>query len=617
MYVNDTGSFFQKSFLKVIDPVDWSVKNCEDCRVQPCLRHEIAECPDCKPPACDDHSIVTREEFLAIERGKERRDSAVLDAEMIAYNKRENLLLARVMEKFREGLDHFGISLRVDQWYGPGQAAGKWIDIQGQHAKCARKSAQGRVLRADNPLARKDTPAATLDILVEKAARASYIAGWFEIMAHGHVPGTTWEYDINSAYPAVIKDLPCMAHGKWEIGCKGGSRLSPLPKGAAFRLVHATVSGSDPHIGAMLHRDAMYNNSICRPHNTHSWFWQDELEASRDAGLIDTIAIGCGEDECKEGSKYGSALTLTYFPKPSCGKLCAAMEDMYQERLRVVKNSPMGKAAKLVYNSVYGKFAQLVGSPAWASNIYASRITSGCRKMILNAIATHPERSKAVVMIATDGIYFTSEHPTLPVSKDKLGLWEESKHENLTLFKPGVYWDDDTREKITKGEAPQFKSRGVSARKFATQIEKIDAMFSTWNGEFPADEKSWPTVTFNAGFSQVSCKQALIRGKWDTAGDVSTTGKLTQNSFPDSKREWALVESDCTLEDAAFRIVGEYDQEYKIYRSKPVIMNDIVSAPRKENQATEYLKDNGELFDSLTPDGPVNSLFASVLGVRD
>lgn len=616
LYVSDVGSFFQTSFLKVIDPVEWFDKDCSQCVAQECMKHGSVTCKECKKPACPDHSIVTREEYDLIAKGKERRDTAQLDAEMIDYNQRENLLLSKVMSKYQEGLLHFGINLRIDQWYGPGQAAGKWIEHQGKEASCT----SGKK-REDNPFYHLK-PETQLEILVDRAARASYIAGWFEIFAHGHVPGTTWEYDINSAYPSVIKDLPCLAHGKWEAGFSGGTKLRPLPKGAMFRLVHATVTGSDPHMGAMLHRDADFN--ISRPHSSHSWYWQDELEAAQAAGLIDTIEIGCNEEACLQEYKYGSALTLTFYPNEDrCGKPLHGMEDLYQERINLGKNTPMGKAAKLVYNSAYGKFAQLVGSPIWASNIYASRITSGCRKMILDAIADHPEGTKAVVMIATDGVYFRSRMPeewrAKNVSPKELGKWDEDSKENLTLFKPGVYWDDKARARIAKGEAPEFKSRGVSAKRFASQLAKIDEVFRSWNGKFPDDESSWPTVRFPAGFQQTSCKQALMRGKWSDAGKVTTSGFLAQNSFPDGKRAYTeVVAGNGDITKAALRIIGEYDSEYGLYRSKPIVQAYIVSVPRSEEQTSARKRDNFDDLEYITPDeGSVSTQIVRVVGMKD
>jgi hypothetical protein len=95
--------------------------------------------------------------------------------------------------------------------------------------------------------------------------------------------------------------------------------------------------------------------------------------------------------------------------------------------------------------------AQSVGQPKYANAVYASLITAGCRCMILDAIASHPLRTEAVLMIATDRIYFTAPHPALPVS-NRLGDWETKTLHNLTLFKPGTYWDDETRKKARSGE---------------------------------------------------------------------------------------------------------------------------------------------------------------------
>lgn len=638
MYVNDDGSFFQKSFLSVIDPEDWYDRRCPACVAMPCNPHKTPGCTTCKPhkrrPGCEEHRIVSPEEYELIRNGKERRAVAVLDDTMREYNIRENLILSRVMLKLQEGLTHFGIKLRIDQWYGPGQAAGEWIAQQGRNMPCARDlDENGRII---NPLKRAE-PKDYLSKIVEHAARASYVGGWFELFAHGRVPGTTYEYDINSAYPHIIRNLPCMAHGKWKndflTGTYSKNRPLPkLPKGAEFQIVHATVTGSDLHIGAMLHRGD--DGNIHRPHRTHSWYWRDELEAAMSAGLIDTIEIGCYEKVetkagsehrsylCKDWYEYGQNTVLTYFPDATCTRPLAGMTYLYNERLKVGKNTPMGKAAKIVYNSVYGKFAQLIGSPQWGNNIYASRITSGCRKMILEAIATHPQGSADVVMIATDGIYFKHEHPSLPLSDKELGLWDVDTKENLTLFKPGVYWDDKTRSDIDEGKAPQFKSRGVNARQMAKRIGEIDDKFSTWGDTFPQDRASWPTYDIPVGFAQTSCKQALMQGKWETeAGKVTVSGVIKQDSFPDGKRSHDFTDP-MTQERVkiAQRIHGYYDPEFRLYRSRPLDMDTgyIVSKPRDEYQTSAYAKDNRDtgIDWSNTPDGNVGDIQSWAHGLK-
>src|SRR5690606_895113 len=107
----------------------------------------------------------------------------------------------------------------------------------------------------------------------------------------------------------------------------------------------------------------------------------------------------------------------------------------------VGKNSSHGKAYKLIYNSAYGKMAQSIGNPKYSNPIYASLITTGCRTMITHAIATHPKKTKDLLMVATDGVYFRSPHPSLEIDKSRLGAWDESIKRNLTLFMPGIYWD--------------------------------------------------------------------------------------------------------------------------------------------------------------------------------
>jgi hypothetical protein len=204
-------------------------------------------------------------------------------------------------------------------------------------------------------------------------------------------------------------------------------------------------------------------------------------------------------------------------------------------RAKVGKKTPLGIACKLVPNSLYGKFAQSIGSPKYANPIYASLITSGCRTMILDAIATHPKGTKDVVMVATDGVYFRSRNPGLALSGG-LGDWEEARKENITLFKPGVYWDDKARISVAAGEAPIFKARGVNARDFAAQLSNVDAMFADLAMHKPR-QVQWPTVSFPIGFAMITAVQALARGKWDTAGTLVTDPTAVQSADPSLKRE--------------------------------------------------------------------------------
>jgi hypothetical protein len=398
---------------------------------------------------------VSEDEYKAIDKGKGKRDSAVLDSDMRYYNRLENQVFSRLMGRLDKGLQTAGVRLQKDQWFGPGQAAQAWLQ--------KTRVPDGKMVRSAVP-----SDGANGDILHK--ARLTYYGGWFEIFAHGHIPGTS----------------VC---------------------------------------GTMLHRRK--DHSILRPHNTEGWYWEHELAAAMRAGVIDEVRVlsGVSYDAC------------------DCSPPLRALASLYRDRVRVGKNSPEGKAAKLLYNSVYGKFAQSIGNPRYGNAIYASLITSGCRTMILDAIATHPEGTNDLLMVATDGVYFASPHPRLSVGGD-LGEWECTEKRNMCLFKPGVYWDDDVRERIRRGEDPRFKSRGVSAKAFAGSIADVDRAFRGWGTV--RTELSYPSVTFASNFSMTTPLQALQRGKWELAGTLGhepnsdcegcSGAHLVQDSDPVQKR---------------------------------------------------------------------------------
>jgi hypothetical protein len=458
MYICDVGPYFATSFLKAIDPKDWPTE-----------------------PVC------TPEEYATIREGKGNRDAAAFGAEMIRYNLLENEVLARMMGQLNRGFVAIDVRLAKNKWFGPGQAAQAWMAGAG-------------VPKASE--VQESVPKKALSM-----ARDSYYGGWFEVFSHGHVPGTTYEYDINSAYPHVMRTLPCLLHGEWTSG------------DGAFVLVHAQVYGSDPYVGAIQHRET--KQTILRPHATIGTYWLHELQAGKKAGVISSVKI----------------LDAIGYKPCDCPPPLAKVADLYQQRLDVGKNTVHGKACKLSYNSMYGKLAQSQGSPVFANPIYASLITSGCRSMILNAIATHPVGTRDVVMVATDGVYFRSPHPGLDIDDGRLGAWDASEVTGMTILKPGVYWSDKDRESVKANQGLKLKSRGISAKDLAKRMGEFDDMFSNWS---PGDP--WPELTVDIQFRVTGPKVALMRNKWETCGKSVRDDKVIVSSNPQLKRDTASIE---------------------------------------------------------------------------
>jgi hypothetical protein len=222
--------------------------------------------------------------------------------------------------------------------------------------------------------------------------------------------------------------------------------------------------------------------------------------------------------------------------------------------------------------------------------------------MILDAIATHPEKAKAVTMVATDAVYFRKPHPTLPHS-EKLGEWDSVVRENLTQFKPGVYWDDSTREMLASDPkaTPKIKSRGVNAKALAREIAGIDATFASWVPG-PLAINAYPSISITVEFSVITLQQAL-QGKegmsWSKAGKVIENRKLKQDSNPSSKRHPAL----------------QYDKARKMFRSEPYAEpDDLESKPYPKHFGYD-MSDEMDTVAGMTPDGPGLMQIREALGV--
>lgn len=650
MYVCDTGPFFQCSFLKVIDPKEWP-----------------------------DGAVCSDAEYGVVLEGKSHRaDDWTADTWMAArddltrYNVTENLLLSRVMERYEQGLLGCGVRLKRDQWYGPGAASQAWM---GNEGVSSREQIEVAV------------PADVLEF-----GRESYYGGWFEVFAHGHIPGTSTELDVNSAYPAAMAIMPdwTTCEYRWlELGpaqvveyrvpaipspltlvaaeavCQSTKRagevetsLSSVPectasalsslfrswdravfagelirasgsgqlitttppensaessallatlvsecsrtipnsyaelhgtwKGDDLWLIDVTTVGTDPVVGSMLHRRK--DGTILRPHKTRGIRWAHEVRAGIAAGIVEHVTLH-------------RVLTI----RPHGGHvLNAAVPAIYQKRLDVGKNTAHGKAFKLIYNSAYGKQAQSVGSPKFSNALSASFITSHCRTTILHAIATHPGGTSSLLMVATDGVYFRTPHPGLDIDKGRLGAWDHSTKENMTIVMPGVYYDDASRDSVRSGGFAKLKSRGIPAAAFAAAIGKLDAGFSKL-AEDPTRKEHWPTLDVPIKFQVQSPRLALHQGKWGSAGTVQRDVDRKLSTDPSSKRVGPGSQGVFMLfEDLEPYLDGG------IIRTRPYQEGPtLVSQPYEKRFGMDDQRDLG-----VSPDGPVAQELFDLMGDR-
>lgn len=350
--------------------------------------------------------VGTPEQLAMIEEGKNSRSSFnSLAQSTIEYNQLEIVLLQELMEKYRRV---FGdIDITPKKWQGPGQIA-----VAALHKHNIVKN---RDLAIDNG--------------VLGAFQWSYYGGRFEVSTLGEIPGPIYDYDLNSAYPDAIRNLPCLEHGEWI--------ETTTPEGIYVALVE--MVGDDSQMWHSL-PVRNKNGNIHYPSKVRGWYTYHELE------------------NVFEYDKVRVIKARQYVQRCDCRPF-SWVEELYQLRKSVGKDSK-GLAIKTVLNSIYGKLAQSVGKPQFANPIWASLITSSTRGKILEAMRGDPG---SVVMIATDGIFTKAPLPLEDSSE--LGKWSASTFDSIFIIGPGVY--------LVDGSLRNLKTRGTSKTLIDEKLPEI------------------------------------------------------------------------------------------------------------------------------------------------
>jgi hypothetical protein len=450
--------------------------------------------------ALTDFDIGTSKERAMITRNKaERAAFKSVTREVRAYCKLECDLLSRMMEKLRGACHDAG--LRPKWWTGAGQLAS------------ALHEREGTVLREQLAKLRNIPKGA------HQFAQWAYYGGRFEITRIGAVDGPIYEYDINSAYPAAMRDLPCLVHGKWTVATR--SELERLSPDALF-VAHATfnyrrnLAEPRPMMCGLPLRQK--DGRICWPERGHGVYWSFEIRSAQRLGAHITY----GE---RENLRAG----YVYSKRCDC-KPFGFVDDLYRTR-KALGKATAGTVIKLALNALYGKLAQRIGNPKFGNFLYAGMITALVRAKLNEAIAEAPGE---IVMVATDGIY-SKRRLSLPVGSD-LGAWEAKEHAGLFLVQPGVYWDG----KRANDPKRAFHSRGVSAG-FVRQRRRTQIFERAWqrfHADFDKPGFKIPTVALPVRLF-VGIKLAQSRGAPGTAG--KWTEDIRRFSFDWSGKRNAML----------------------------------------------------------------------------
>jgi hypothetical protein len=491
--INDVGPFFQVRFIKALE--QWG--------------------------------IGSDEEREIIAAGKDMRGNFDLaDIKTIAkYNATEIKLLEELMEKFRDACDSVG--LEPSKWQGPGQLA--------------------KALMQKNGVPRsKDVPllqdAEYTDLM--EFGRNAYYGGRPELMAIGPVTRPVWQWDINSAYPAAMIDVPCLMHGGWEkeeyVGGMDAKKID-----ADYALIYGTFTRKDvPGPGYTLWNGLPYrktDGTICYPGNGTGWYWNFEIAASIHQDF-----------RAKEA--------WVYRRQCECRPL-EWIEGVYNQRLALGKDGP-GIVLKLAINSVYGISVQSIGKPEYANPVWGSFITAHCRTKIQGFIHSSPlcrvgQCGKDILMVATDSLATWSRREDLEESKT-LGGWSVEHHpKGMFLIQPGLYFGSSGKAAKTRGVPLAVITEKES--EFRSAFDRMVTSRQLEDGDVSVPQRMFVGIRL-----AIQRRNTKLLGQWIGFGEEDgqpDKGKTIRFDWTTKRMAYPVLEPNATRSYVeTFPIVGSVDE---------------------------------------------------------
>lgn len=385
--------------------------------------------------ACDEYLGPTWAYRDAIVREKARRGNfewSEIDS-IGTYNRAELENLVRLANELRKRL--FKVDIRVSRWDGPGAIAASL------YKKYQVKSHIGA---PPEP--------------VILAGRHAYAGGRFEIIRKGHSLSGAYQYDIRSAYPSAIRNLPCCnpEHGRWEHRQWTGGIIRDIKPFGIYRIEVVNpypTSITQPQPLWMRNKDG----TVYFSEFAHGWYWSPEAELMTELGGVNIYEAWEWIKDC--------ACDPFHFVEP-----------LYNKRAALKKAGDGAHVGlKLGLNSLYGKLAQQIGYdpgpplrlPPYHSLEWAGYITSHCRSQMFRASLLSPDD---IIAFETDAI-FSRVPLSLPLG-GKLGEFEETEYASLTYLKSGFYFGtlaDGTEVTKSRGFNPGTVTRAAVIKALADE----------------------------------------------------------------------------------------------------------------------------------------------------
>ncbi len=482
------------------------------------------------------------ERAMIVENKSRRAEFLELTNEIREYCTLECRHLAMLMEKFRETCTEVGI--RPREWSGAGELAAALFKKHGipKRPLTPRETAAHKT--SGGPRRPRRDPQ------FEIAANSAYYGGRFEVSRLGLLKGPIYEYDIHSAYPSEMRNLPCPLHTRWQ----HKPRTGRLPEDGIY-VAKVRFHHPDGFWCGLPFRGK--NGGLYWPRQGTGWYWSTEIEAARRC-LHAEVAI----------------LDLWVARRKCDCRLFDWVDELYDLR-RGLGPDARGEPLKFALNSLYGKLAQRSGRAPYHDAVSAGLITAATRARLIEALAQDPE---AVFMLATDAVY--SARPLSLDIGDGLGQWDAKVWPDLFVVQPGVYWSPSKQEESLKSRGAPRSVIGDAAPRFvAAWSELYERLCQAEFRERRLEERLFSTVPVAVRVFY-GCRLALHRNKPWLAGKWEDVER--QESF-----EWR------TKRDPNHITVSNEGYIVTFPRAQPVSAESEGKLPADFDRRIEILDENG------------------------
>ena len=332
------------------------------------------------------------------------------------YCHTECVLLTELMESVRSAL--VSVDIHCSSWNGAGSVA-------------------AAIFKRENVKAHIQSTEA-----IQNEVLTAYYGGRTELYTLGKL-GAVWQYDIVSAYPYAATYLPSL-QGTWHYTDSPDTIMAEVYRDRLDARHGLTYVLWEVNAGTVVppfpHRS---KGRITYPLAGRGWYHNIEVQAALDI---------FGPDQIRP-------MACWRYQSSNADRPFSFVHALAEQKVRYKREGHAGeKVLKLGINSLYGKLAQGRGYkdtiPPYQCYFWAGYITAHCRSRMLTL--AHKAGERNVAMIATDGIFFTSD-PEFD-NGDTFGGLEKNVISDMFTVQPGVYhgYDDGGRE--------IRKSRGFFAR---------------------------------------------------------------------------------------------------------------------------------------------------------